>query len=264
MDIQALVAGTQHLRELVGLRHDPVAFFYTDQPPEGYQPPAGPHSCLVGFLSRAHRGETVYFDRDTVGCGGGGYYLGFCPARPGIDEFVSTGVPGQVEGEHYKQSPELVRAFREQHPPRPAPARYAVFRPVSRLHENDLPELVVCLAGPDELAGLVGLANYARPEEAVLLPFGSGCSAMISRPLAEAARPQPRAFLGLFDPSARPFVAADELSFTAPLALWLEMLANADQSFLQTKTWATLRRRLARHAPGNQVAIAHDQEGNQA
>jgi hypothetical protein len=69
---------------------------------------------------------------------------------------------------------------------------------------------------------------------------------MITRALYEAKSPQPRGVLGLFDPSARPCVAADELSFSAPLALWEEMLGNAEESFLRTKTWETVRRRIAK------------------
>ena len=252
MSTAELIAGTARLRDMIGLRHDPLAFLYSDQEPEGYQPPPRDRACLFGVLGRARRGETVYFDKDTVGCPGGGYYLGFCEARPGIDEFVSTGVPGRVEGEHYKQSPELVRAFREAHPPRPAPARYAVFMPVASLSPEQTPLVIICFAGPDELAGLVGLANYARQEDAVLLPFGSGCGVMVGRPLEEADRPRPRAYLGALDSSARPYVPADELSFSAPLALWLEMLSNVEESFLQTKTWATLRRRIAKTAERGQ------------
>jgi uncharacterized protein (DUF169 family) len=243
-----LIAGTKRLQEMIGLRHDPLAFFYADQAPEGYQPAPDNRGCLVGVLTRARGGETVYFSAETVGCPGGGYYLGFCEARPEIDFFVSTGIPGKLAGERYKQSPELVRAFRERHPAQPAPARYAVFAPVASLAPEQTPLVIICFAGPDELAGLVGLAGYARAEDAVVVPFGSGCGVMVTQPLAEAKRPQPRAYLGLFDPSARPCVEADELSFSAPLALWLEMLGNAEESFLQTPTWAKLRRRIAETA----------------
>lgn len=252
MNTAELIAATDRLREMIGLRHDPLAFFYTDEAPEGYQPPAEGRACLVGLLGRARKGETVFFAKDTVGCPGGGYYLGFCEARPGIDEFVSTGGPGDMPGEHYKQSPQLVRAFREAHPPQPAPARYAVFAPMGSLSPEQSPLVIICFASPDELAGLVGLANYAREDDAVQVPFGSGCGVMVGRPLEEMDRPQPRAYLGTFDPSARPYVAADELSFSAPLPLWLEMLGNAEESFLQTKTWATLRRRIAKTAERGQ------------
>jgi uncharacterized protein (DUF169 family) len=251
MTTTELIAGTARLREMIGLRHEPLAFYYSDTAPQGFQPGPERRGCLIALLSRARRGETVFFDQDTTGCPGGSTYLGFCEARPEIDAFVSTGIPGVMEGEHYKQSPELVRAFREAHPPLPAPARYAVFTPVSALAAGETPLVVLCFAGPDELCGLVGLAGYARADDAILSPFGSGCGVLISRALYEAQNPQPRGILGMFDPSARPCVAADELSFSAPRALWEEMLSHAEESFLQTKTWATLRRRIAKTAaPG--------------
>lgn len=244
MNFAELVAGTARLRELIGLRYEPLAFFYADQAPGGYAPPPRDRGCFIAALGRARGGETVYFTKETVGCPGGGYYLGFCEARPEIDYFVSTGIPGQLEGERYKQSPELVRAFREQHRPPPAPAPYAVFSPVSCLPENQMPLVIICFAAPDELAGLVGLAGYGRAADAVIVPFGSGCSTMVSQPLLEAQHSPPRACLGLFDPSARPCVAAEDLSFAAPLALWQEMLGNAEESFLSTPTWARLRKRI--------------------
>ena len=107
-----LIAGTARLREMMGLRHEPLAFYYSEEAPAGYQPKPETRGCLVAVLGRARRGETVFFDRDTAGCPGGGHFLGFCEARPEIDLFVSTGIPGKMEGEHYKRSPELMRAFR--------------------------------------------------------------------------------------------------------------------------------------------------------
>lgn len=251
-----LMAGTAKLREMIGLRYEPLAFFYADQAPPGYEPPSRDRGCFIAVLGRARDGETVCFTKETVGCPGGGYYLGFCEARPEIDHFVSTGIPGKLEGEHYKQSPELVRAFREQHRPLPAPAPYAVFTPVSRLTEGQTPLVIICFAAPDELAGLVGLAGFGRAEDAVMVPFGSGCSTMVAQPLVEAQQPRPRAYLGLFDPSARPCVAATDLSFAAPLALWEEMLGNAEESFLGTPTWARLRRRITSPATAEQPAKA--------
>ena len=146
MSVSDLIAGTARLRERIGLRHEPLAFYYSEEAPEGYQPRPETRGCLVAVMGRARRGETVFFDRDTTGCPGGSHYLGFCEARPEIDEFVSTGIPGKMEGEHYKQSPELVRAFRLGHPPAPAPARYAVFAPVSALAEGQTPLVIVCFA----------------------------------------------------------------------------------------------------------------------
>ena len=244
MDHTNLIARTARLRELIGLRHEPLAFFYTDHEPAGFTPPVRDSGCLVPVLTRARHGETVYFDAQTIGCRGGMYYLGFCEARPEIAQFVTTGIPGKMEGERYKASPEVFRAHVAAHPVAPAPARYAVFTPVSSLLLSQEPAVIICFAGPDELAGLGWLAGFARSDDALIAPFGAGCGTLVAYPLAEAQRELPHAILGGFDPSARPYLAPDELSFAVPLALWEEMLGNAEESFLTRPSWAKIRSRI--------------------
>lgn len=241
-----LRAATRQLRDAIGLRDEPIAFSYSGEEPDGYRPRPEDRGCVIGLLARTRRGQTVYFDREHTGCPGGGYYLGFTPPMPRVEHFVSTGIPGEMPGERYKKSPELVRAYLEGHPPRAAPAEYAVFRPLSALAGDEQPEVVICFANADELAGLVGLANFAREDDAVICPFGSGCGTMVTRALHEANADRPRAVLGMFDPSARPCVQSDVLTFSAPVALWLEMLGNASESFLRTETWQKVRRRCQR------------------
>lgn len=103
------------------------------------------------------------------------------------------------------------------------------------------------------MAGLLGLAEYARAEDALIAPFGSGCSTLVTYPLAEGKRALPRAVLGIFDPSARPDLAPEELSFAAPLALWEEILGNAEDSFLSTLAWARLRTRAQEGGGGGRI-----------
>lgn len=248
MDLLDLKQRSARLSQMIGLQQEPVAFLYSEAKPDGYCPSEGRHECVFALIRRVRRGETVYFDKAHFGCRGGGYYLGFCPPSPTVAEFVSCGIPGELEGEHYKKSPDLVRAAQQACPVRPAPAPYAVFRPLSALADGEVPLVIACFVTPDELAGLVFLAGYARADDAVHVPFSSGCGSLVTWPLNEADGPEPRATLGLFDPSARPFVPAGELSFATPLALWDEMLHNADESFLKTPTWAKLRRRIIRDA----------------
>ncbi|MBI3944744.1 MAG: DUF169 domain-containing protein [Armatimonadetes bacterium] len=245
MNTSELIAATADLQQRLGLREGLLAFLWSDAEPKGYRlPAAGTQACIIGALPRARRGQTVYCDKEHFGCGGCGYYLGFAPPRPTIDAFVSTGIPGQMEGEHYKKSPELVRRMREANPPPVPPARFAVFKPVAGLAPDERPEVIFYFGNGDELSGLVSLANYDRADDAVACVFASGCGTLITRPLNEAKRDLPRAVLGLFDPSARPCVGMEELSFSAPLALWEQMLINAPESFLTTETWARVRGRL--------------------
>jgi uncharacterized protein (DUF169 family) len=225
---------------------EPLAFFWSDEEPAGHRPEEGQWACVVALLGRARRGETVYFDAEHFGCGGAGYYLGFCEASPTVDYFVSTGIPGQMEGEHYKRSPELVRAARALYPPPLSGGCFGVVKRFSALAEGEVPEVVICFPTPDELAGLAMLAGYARSDDAVICPWASGCGSLITRPLLEGQSTEPRAAVGLFDPSSRIFMREHEMSFAAPRVLWEEMLGNAEESFLKTETWAKLRRRIAK------------------
>lgn len=244
MNTAELVSASRQLSEIIPLRNPLLAFFYSDEQPPEALVPVGESNCVVGLARRARQGRPAAFSRERFGCRGGGYYLGFCPPWPGLEQFVSTGIPGEMAGEHYKQSPELVRAYMAHTTSPPAPGPYAVFKPLAMLAEDEQPLVIIYLGIADELSGLVGLANFARAEDAVIAPFGSGCSSIVTKPLLEAQTPQPRAVLGMFDPSARPFVAREELSFAAPRSLWEEMVRGVGESFLQTETWSQVARRL--------------------
>jgi len=237
---------TARLQEMIGLRQEPLALLFSDTEPDGYRPSGEKWSCVIGTLARARRGETVYFDADHMGCPGGACYLGFTPPSPMVPHLVSTGIPGKVPAERYKKSPETVKAWLDANPSPSAPTRFVVFKPVTALADDETAEVIICYASPDELAGLHFLAGFARSEDAVVTPFGSACGTIVARPLVEGERDEPRAVLGMFDPSGRPFVKADELTFAAPTALWVEMLGNADESYLTTETWETLRKRIGR------------------
>jgi hypothetical protein len=56
-------------------------------------------------------------------------------------------------------------------------------------------------------------------------------------------RPKP---LYRWDPSARKFFKTDELSFTVPFDMFVEMLNRFETSFLKTKTWPTVQKKIAR------------------
>jgi hypothetical protein len=52
--------------------------------------------------------------------------------------------------------------------------------------------------------------------------------------------------IGGWDPSARKFFKTDELSFTVPFPMFEDMLNRCGESFLATKTWATVQKKIAR------------------
>ncbi len=227
----------------------PVAFYYSDKEPAGEAgTPASEARCVMANLGRVRRGETVRFGAKTIGCPGGQRYLGYAAElRPGFEYFLSCGIPGEMEGERYKKSPELVREIMTRMPKFEAPAKYAVFKRWDRLKDDERPDVVIFFAGGDVLSGLFTLASFDTAEETgVIAPFSAGCGSIVLHPYLEGRSAAPRCVLGMFDPSARPYVGAGELTFAVPFARFERMAADMDESFLATPTWQRIRERIVR------------------
>jgi hypothetical protein len=233
--------------EAFGMSEYPILFRYSDELPAGtLLPPEGKHVCLFALLARTRkRGTPVAFTRTHHGCRGGGYYLGFLD-RPmeGIEHFLSCGIPGRMEGERYLKTPEIAGARFAQGGGPAAPKPYAVFTRADRAQHGEEPEIVIFFAPPDILGGLHVLANFDRTEEAVIAPFSSGCGAVVTHPRKEAEKADGRAVLGLFDLSARPHVERDLLTFAVPYGMFRRMATNVPESFLGTRTWEVIRKRI--------------------
>jgi len=225
----------------------PIAYFYTDQVTSDEEADTiQEHRCLIGNLNRVRQGYTYVYTRGTPGCSGGKRYSGFSQSlRSNFEYFLSCGIPGEMEGERYKKSPELVRQTMEHWHDFQAPGKYLVFKRWDKLEPKDESLAVVFFATADVLAGLFTLANYDTPEpDGVIAPMGSGCSSIIANPLREGERLRPRAVLGMFDVSARPYVPAQTLTFSIPMPRFLEMVANMDESFLITRSWQMVQERI--------------------
>ncbi|MEN6514747.1 MAG: hypothetical protein ABFC82_12480, partial [Methanoculleus sp.] len=65
--------------------------------------------CFVCDLVKVRKGASLIFDEYSIGCRGGRFYLGYEAERfPDFRYFLSSGKPGVIEGERYKQTPEIV------------------------------------------------------------------------------------------------------------------------------------------------------------
>ncbi len=236
-------------RKYFGKEELPLALFYTDRESDSPLVVASQERrCMVSELGRAREGgETLRFGAGSFACLGGRRYAGYSDRlRPKFEYFLSCGIPGEMEGERYKKTPELVRELLARAPAFRAPKPYLVVKRWDTLTTEDDPEVAVFFARPDALSGLFTLSGYdTADDEAVIAPFGAGCSTIIQRPYLERERPTPRAVLGLFDVSARPSVPADTLTFAVPYDKLLSMMNNMDESFLITESWAAVRKRLA-------------------
>jgi uncharacterized protein (DUF169 family) len=225
----------------------PITFYYTDEEGHaGIPKPGSINRCIIGALVNVRKGTSYTFNVESVGCFGGKKYLGFSDRlAPNFEYFLSCGIPGKVEGERYKKSPELVTELLERWPKFKAPTRFIVFKRWDKLEAADNPEVVIFFAKPDVLSGLYTLANYdVADPNGVVVPMGSGCSSIVQNPYIEKDSPQPRGVIGMFDSSARPFVAPDELTFAAPMGKFASMVGNMEESFLITNTWKTMMKRI--------------------
>lgn len=205
--------------------------------------------CIVCDLARVRRGKSLAFDESSIACPGARYYMGYTrERRPEFRYFLSCGIPGVVEGERYKRSPEIVDEMDRKAEYLSAEGRHYIFKRWDLLAENEDPEVIIFFAGPEEISGLFTLANFDQsdPNGGVIAPFGSGCSSVIHYPLLEQRKERPRAILGMFDPSARPCVPLNILTFAVPMGKFMQMIECMEESFLITATWERMRRRIER------------------
>jgi hypothetical protein len=225
----------------------PIAFYYADDPGQATLfRVAENHHCLIGALQPIRQGKVFCFDTKSVACFGGKRYLGFSQnLMPNFEYFLSCGIPGKLEGERYKKTPELVKELLNVVPTFTAPAEHIIFKRWDVLKEEDEPQVVIFFSPPDVLSGLFTLANYDETtNEAVFCPMGAGCGTIVQYPLNECTSDRPRAVLGMFDVSARPDVDSSVLTFSVPMQKFQRMVDNMDESFLITGSWEKIKNRL--------------------
>jgi hypothetical protein len=238
------------LCEALCLKSEPVAVVWADELPEGAVTfkKGAKFGCVISLaVKAAFERKVTAVGRDCIGCRGGGYHLGFFDEMiPQFRYFLSCGIPGELEGEGYKKTPELVdELMSSEFNHLPAPRDYCIFKPVSLLETGDDPETVFFLVNPDQLSALVVLTNYDLPgNDGVAAKFGSGCDSIVLFPRLEK-RGQRRGIIGLTDISVRRLLPPNILSFALPFDRALEIEGNVAGSFLERKEWQGIRKRIA-------------------
>jgi uncharacterized protein (DUF169 family) len=227
----------------------PVALEFRDRPgtAKTVQKPDG-WRCLVCQLAQARSGTPLAFDGSSVTCRGGLMYTGYAQDRPPhFRFFLSHGKDGVVEGERYKQTPEIVDAWERLIPPFDSEGKHLVFTRWDQLTEADNPEVVVFFARPEVMSGLFSLANFDRSDPyGVVCPMGAGCASIIYYPWLEQQKADPKVVMGLFDPSARKCVQLDIMTIAFPMKRFGRVIAFMDESFLTTPTWETVKKKIER------------------
>ena len=286
MDTQCLEKLPAFL-ELLGLGEEPMGIFYTDEEPNsGFTPKPiplptrekeinneidwrnvfGNFSCAIGHIWRARIKKTAaYFSADRFGCPGAAFWLGFNkPQTETIIHYVSSGVPGRMEGEHYCESPDELRRIFEFVDPRPAPKKYCVVKPLSHFTEDEEPEMAVVFSRVESLCGLHQLAAFVTNDpEVVVSPWSAACGSLIIWPFHYLSKGSNKAVLGGWDPSSRKYFKTDELYFSIPFNMFSDMVNRCQDSFLSTKTWETVQKKVVRSkkAWNEKNTSDSDQEG---
>jgi uncharacterized protein (DUF169 family) len=248
MDLQLKNKFLEKWRKYFGNSPLPITFFYSDKefadakkviPKKGW-------SCIIAELAKVRNGESLSYNAVAVICGGGKRYLGFSKGmRPDFEFFLSCGIPDKMEGERYKQTPEIVLETQKHLNIPDAYGKNIVFKRWDMLTEDDDPEVVIFFAKPDVLSGLFTLANFDTVEpNSVFTPFSSGCGSIIHYPYLEIEKSQPKAVIGMFDVSARPFVQKNTLTFALPMKRFEQLIENMDESFLITHSWEIVKKRI--------------------
>lgn len=214
----------------------PLLFYYSDTPLAVTQKTSG---CFFKALQAAREGTPVSLNADVIGCGGGKFYTGFSDMPVHVPHFVSV-------KERYKQTPEMVLDFIRQADVKRTDKAYLNFVRLDQAESFGQTEGLLFFATPDRLAGLCTWAFYdTNAADAVTALFGSGCANVVTVAVQENRRNGHRTFLGLFDPSVRPYVGAGELSFVIPLCRFRTMYRTLPECALfGTHAWAKVKARI--------------------
>jgi uncharacterized protein (DUF169 family) len=212
-------------------------------PPDGWR-------CIICQIGRVRNGTPLVLDASSITCRGGLMYTGYSHERPpDFRYFLSHGKPGGVEGERYKQTPEIVDVWEKLIPVFPSRGKDLVITRWDQLTKDDNPEVVIFFTRPEVMSGLFTLANFDRSDpNGVICPMGAGCSSIIYYPWLEQQKDNPKVILGMFDPSARQCVPLDILTMAFPMKKFARVIGYMEESFLITKTWETVKKKIERSA----------------
>ncbi len=225
-------------REAFGQKVElPMVFWYSDKPVSGDVKKI--NGCFFKSFDELRKGTPVTLSLDAIGCMGGKFYTGFTELNERIPNFVSL-------KEKYKKTPEMVIEFIDKLGVPRSQQEYLNISPIDKVTSFENIEGLICFATPDILSGLTTWTYFDNnSDDAVTAKFGSGCSAIFTETEVENRKNGRRTFLGLFDPSARPYVEPDILSFTIPMSRFREMYYTIRESCLfETHAWGKIYKRI--------------------
>ena len=264
--------------EKLRLDYGPVAILWSNAKPEGALQ-IKPHgqTCIMPFFAQVvTRGKTAVFDRESYGCPGAraglgfgnGYYDAFGGA--GIEFMSAFFVKGKdssknpetycanvqhipererskfIHGERLHKDTEKAKRFMtEELPITEITEKYVIFKPLKNVKGDERPVVVVFVANPLQITGLVTLVSAIREgTDSVRVPPMAACHQIGAFVYDEAKKEHPRAVLGYTDLAARANVGktipADMFTFAVPWKLFREMEEEAKDGVFDGPIWKGL------------------------
>lgn len=215
----------------------PVVLWYSDEAAGVLDKIPG---CFFKCMPAVRAGKTIVsMNADVISCGGGKFYTGFTDMPEHVPTFVSL-------KEKYKQTPEMVLESIAEINRMVATKKYLNFARIDKMESFNGLEGLIFFATPDVLSGLTTWAFFDNnAPDTVTALFGSGCTAVVANVVKENRNQGRRTFLGLFDPSVRPYIEPEVLSFAIPMSRFREMYDTMTTCCLfGTHAWEKVRKRI--------------------
>lgn len=204
--------------------------------------------CILRFLDDVSNGEKRVIELSNSGCPGANRGCGFVDGIPniqgGFGYFLSYGRgEGYPKGEKVKKNPDIAIKMIEHQPENVLEEnKFIVMKPYKE--EIDV-ETVAFIVNSDQMAALIHLYNFEDFKyDNVIAPMCSGCASIFRIPFDEAKKENPRAVIGNVDIFSRPIFPKNTFIFVVPHKRYLDMLKNADESFLYSHIWNKTKKRL--------------------
>lgn len=235
MDIKKFI---EDYRQGFGLNAQlPLVFWYSQTP--ALEPTKLPR-CYISALKNVIDGEMLTLNEDNALCPGAKLYSGFALMQPNLPKFISG-------KELYKKDEILCEEMMSQFSNAEMKGKYLNFARIDKVDSLENKEGVIFFATPDILSGLVAWCHFdTNAPDAVCVPFGSGCSVITAQVVQENKLGGKRTFLGMFDPSARPCVEDNILTYSIPINRFEEMCETISETFLikTTNDWQIVKNRI--------------------
>ena len=191
--------------------------------------------CMFQYLAQTRKKNIPsVFSYHNFGCPGCRFYLGFVQELSLFNHyFTTTGFPGLYKGERFGPTPgsskKHAALLKGIHPK----AKYVIFEPIEKRSCDIEPELVIFFCNTEVLSGLVGLVRFVTDQaDSVQSPFTSGCGSLFSWPIKFMREGLEKAVLGVFDPSARSYMALGDMTLSIPYSLFIKILTHFKNSFI--------------------------------